>query len=1125
MVRESTGAATDTGSQLVVIGSSAGGIEALSRLVAHLPADLPAAVVVAQHLDPKRSSHLAEILGRHATLPVKVADDTTRLDDGVIFVVPPNRVGEVVDDGLRLRPAKRGTIAPSVDLLLKSAAKVYGERLTAVILTGTGSDGSSGAWHVKQAGGTVVIEDPETAMFPQMPAAVSPSLVDAKADLDSIVEVMVSLMQSSDGLAGGGEDEAFRRFLDRIRERSAIDFNTYKPATIVRRMRGRMKATGRRTVADYAALVEADPAEYERLIGSLLIKVTEFFRDPKVWDHIRERILPALIEDARREDRELRVWTAGCSSGEEAYSLAMTIAEVLDGQPPLDVRIFATDVDGAAVAFARRGVYPPGALTGIPAPLRNRYFTPSGSGLEVVKSLRSQMVFGEHDLGARVPFPRIDLLLCRNVLIYFTSPLQRIALETFAYSLRPDGRLVLGLSETVAAFPGPYDEEHARLRIYRRLPGQQPVPHAWPKVVPTARDVIPLDRAIRSTRRDARAAADPAAPAEGILLGLDVGVIVVDPHYDIIRINTAARRVLGIHGTAFDQDFVHLADALPSTQIRNAIETALKGKSSSAVYQVESADVSEDAPRHVQATVRPYRTGGTVVAGAVIELVDISRTERERSGHVRTRERLEKAAAVNERLLRANDELTALIADLRRSNSAMLRSSEDAQAGREEVETLNEEFQATNEELETLNEELTATVEELRIANEDLAARTEELRVKAVAIEEQKRVTEEEQHRLRSILASIGDAVVAVDHEGKTVATNVVYDRLFGGPPEQVVLEDVAGLPFRDEDRPQRRAARGERFRVEFAVNDPDGKRRWFEAVAEPLTAEDRTWGGVVSIRDVSERTMRLSLERLMAAAGHELKTPTAAIHNYLQLVERRLASGDTNEAAIYAARAASQARRLSDLVERLFDVSRIQTGKLEILAEPVDLVAIARAATDISAVLANAPTIRFSARPASLIVRGDAGRLEQVFLNLLANAVEHAAGSGAIDVVVRRSGGFAVVDVRDHGDGIAAEDLSIVFEAYTRLRHPQRATGLGLGLFVSREIVAAHGGSITATSRIGEGTTISVRLPASPAGSSSNGQKGPAAKPAGRKPAARRTVAAAPAKQRRKRKAAEPPS
>jgi two-component system CheB/CheR fusion protein len=1074
--------ATGSSAQLIVIGASAGGIEALSRLVATLPRDLPAAVVVAQHLDPRRSSHLAEILERHSTLPIKVADETTRLEDAVIHVVPPNRMAEVGEDGLRLRRPKRGAIAPSIDQLLTSAAKRYGDRLIAVILTGTGSDGSSGAWTVKQAGGAVVIESPETAMFPSMPASVAPSLVDASVDIDAIAGVVVDLLQTGDTLADGLGEEAFHQLLDRIRERSAIDFEPYKPATISRRLRGRMHATRSKTISEYAALVERDPAEYERLLGSLLIKVTEFFRDPKLWQHLRENVLPRLIDDARGDGRELRIWTAGTSSGEEAYSLAITVAEVLQGRPPLDVRIFATDVDAAAIAFARRGVYSAAALAKVPADLRTRYFTPAGSGFGVVRSLRSQMVFGEHDMSARVPFPRIDLIVCRNVLIYFTPALQRRALETFAYSLRPGGRLVLGSSETVATLPAPYDVEHARLRIYRRLPGQQPVPQAWPKVVPTTRDGgVPLTRAITSTRLAEMADAGAGSPAEAILLGLETGVILVDPHYDIIRINTAARRILGIHGTAFDQDFVHLADALPSTEIRTAIEAALKGKGSTAVYQVESADISEDAPRHVQATVRPYRTVESGVAGAVIELSDVSRPERDRAGHVRTRQRLDKAAAANERLLRANDELTAQIADLRRSNSTMLRSSEDAQAGREEVETLNEEFQATNEELETLNEELTATVEELRIANEDLAARTEELRLKAIAIDDQKRKTEEEQHRLRSILASIGDAVVAVDHDGRTVATNVIYDRMFGGPADEVVLEDVAGMPFREEDRPQRRAARGERFRVEFAVNDADGRRRWFEAVAEPLTAEDRTWGGVVSIRDVSERTMRLSLERLMATAGHELKTPTAAIHNYLQLVERRLASGDTDEAATFAARAASQARRLSDLVERLFDVSRIQTGQLEIVAKPVDLVAIVRAATEVSAVLADAPPIRFSARPASVTVRGDAGRLEQVFLNLLANAVEHAPGSTSIDVAVRRSGGSAVVEVRDHGDGIAPEDMSLVFEAYTRLRHPQSVTGLGLGLFVSREIVVAHGGSITATSRLGDGTTIAVRLPVAP--------------------------------------------
>ena len=264
-------------------------------------------------------------------------------------------------------------------------------------------------------------------MFPSMPASVSPSLVDARADLDSIAEVVVGLMQSTDGLAEGDEDDAFRRLLDRIRDRSAIDFNPYKAATIVRRLRGRMNATGNRSVADYAALVERDPDEYERLIGSLLIKVTEFFRDPKVWDHLRDHVLPGLLDDALREGRELRVWTAGCSSGEEAYSLAITIAEVLDGRPPVDVRIFATDVDAAAIAFARRGVYPAGALKGIPAPLRSRYFTPVGTGFEVVKgvALADGLRRARPERPGAVPADRSAALPERPDLLHAAAPAGR----------------------------------------------------------------------------------------------------------------------------------------------------------------------------------------------------------------------------------------------------------------------------------------------------------------------------------------------------------------------------------------------------------------------------------------------------------------------------------------------------------------------------------------------------------------------------------------------------------------------------------------------------------------------------------------------------------------------------
>ena len=671
----------------------------------------------------------------------------------------------------------------------------------------------------------------------------------------------------------------------------------------------------------------------------------------------------------------------------------------------------------------------------------------SDGGYEIAKSLRSLMTFGEHDLGARAPFPRIDLILCRNVLIYFTLPMQRAALETFAFSLGEDGRLVLGPSETIAAMPAPYVEDHARLRIYRRVPGSPSLPLARAKPTRPHREVkVPLETAIKSTRRDAQVVADSTKAAEGLLLDLRQGVVVVDSRYYITRINTAARRMLGIHGLAFDQDFIHLAESLPSTAVRTAIDDALAGKITTTVHEIEVADDSAEASRFVEAIVGPYVRQPGVVEGAVIELIDISRAERDRLASAHAEHRLERTASVNRRLLRANEELTALVAQLRMANQAMLQSSEEAQSGREEVETLNEEFQATNEELETLNEELTASVEELRVANEDLAARTLALRSQTEALEEQKQHGEEEHNRLQSVLASLGDAVVAVDHKGRTLATNPAYDRLFGGPDARIQPEDLAGLPLPRTDWPQQRAARGERFRMEFAVSDPMGTRRWFEAVAEPLTSQDRTWGGVVAIRDLSERTMRLSLERLMAAAGHELKTPTAAIHNYLQLVDRHLTEGEVKEAGRYAGRALTQTRRLATLIERLLDVSRIQSGQLELLLEAVDLATVVRSAVEVAQVLPKAPTIRVTVGPEPARVRADPGRLEQVFLNLLANAMEHGGGSGAIEVTVKTAGRRAEVVVRDHGKGVAADDIRRMFEPYTRLGQPHRAPGLGPG-------------------------------------------------------------------------------
>jgi two-component system CheB/CheR fusion protein len=912
-----------------------------------------------------------------------------------------------------------------------------------------------------------------------MPRSIPTALVDATADIDAIGGVLAEILASGVSPVKGPDEVQFRGLIERIHERSGIDFGTYKPATIMRRLRSRMNASGRATLAEYVAHLETDPGEYAYLVNSLLIKVTEFFRDPAVFEYLRDEVLPGIIAEARREKREVRLWSAGCSTGEEAHSLAIIVAEALgDALPWPDVRIFATDVDREAVAFGRRGIYAPSALKSLPVELRDKYLDKVDNGYGINKRLRGMLIFGEHDLGERVPFPRIDLLLCRNVLIYFTRPLQQVALETFAFSLRSGGRLVIGLSETVTALPGPFEDENTHLRVYRRLPGTHSIPPMRHQVArPRRNQDYQLDQAIRGTHRDVQRVAESSALADSLLLNLAVGVVVVDPRYYIIRVNSSARKMLGLHGTAFDQDFIHLAEVLPPGAIRAAIDSALIGNTTTTVFEVEPTDVASETTRFVEAKIRPYRVESRSVEGAVIELTDVTKLEQERRADTRTQQRLGKAVTTNSRLLRANEELTILVAELRMANEAMLLASEDSQSAREEVETVNEEFQATNEELETLNEELTASVEELRVANEDLAMRTHELSVQAKALEQEKIGSQEERDRLRSILASLGDAVVAVDHDGLILTTNAAYDRMFGDIGDAILPEDAAGLPIPMADRPLQRASRGERFRMEFAVARPGATRRWFEAVAEPLTAGDRTWGGVMAIRDLSERTMRLSLERLMAAAGHELKTPVAALHGYLQLVQRHLGPESSEQARIYAARSLVQTRQIGELIERLFDVGRIQGGRLELMIAPLDLVAVVRDAVDVAGTLPHAQVINLSPDVESIPLRADAVRLEQVIVNLLSNAVEHAATSQTIEVTVCESGGMAVVEVRDHGQGIASDQLPLLFKPYTHLGDDS-STGLGLGLYLAREIITAHGGTIEAQSKLGQGTTMIVRLP-----------------------------------------------
>jgi two-component system CheB/CheR fusion protein len=432
----------------------------------------------------------------------------------------------------------------------------------------------------------------------------------------------------------------------------------------------------------------------------------------------------------------------------------------------------------------------------------------------------------------------------------------------------------------------------------------------------------------------------------------------------------------------------------------------------------------------------------------------------------------------NRQLLEANQELTSANEELRMTNEEFLMSNEEAQAAIEEVETLNEELQATNEELETLNEELQSTIEELNTTYDDLHARSVELQNLA-------RTSEEERARLSAILVSMADAVLVVDATGAINLTNAAFDATFGPTGDGLTPQDEDGRELPPEESPRQRAAHGEAFSMEFTTTDGKGNRRWYEVNGQPLGDQGSgPSGGVLILRDITERSLRRLQDEFLALASHELRTPIQPLQTAIQMVQRSLRQQPSNEQLQRATDIAmEQTRRLSQLVDDLLDASRLQTGKFTFNRERMRLDDLARSVIETAHMMSGAHQITLLGENGPLPILGDARRLEQAILNLISNAVKHAPDSEHIELLLRREGNEAVLEVRDHGPGIVESDLPHLFTRFFQVARstPEWVGGLGLGLYIAQEIALAHDGRITVASKRGEGTTFSLRLPLLP--------------------------------------------
>ena len=732
----------DTSFPIVGIGASAGGLEAFTQLLKSLPCDTGMAYVLVQHLAPTHASALAEILSRATKMPVTEVQNELTVEPNHVYVIPPARSMIMAGDTLQLLPREGNGMHRPIDQFFRSLAEEWRHRAIGVVLSGTATDGTLGLEAIKAEGGITFAQD-GTAQHDGMPhSAIASGCVDFVLPPDEIAREIVRIghhpyVVPNMNVRATDEKPIFAQILQLLHQSTGVDFNQYKFNTLYRRITRRMVLQKLDDLSQYVEFLQTTPAEVEALYQDILISVTSFFRDPEAFDALQNVVFPRLLKGRTRHD-PVRIWTLGCSTGQEAYSLAiayMEAAEAVGSQAPLQV--FATDLNAANIEKARAGVYPKDISQDISPERLRRYFSEVDTGYRISKTIRDACVFSQHNVLADPPFSRIDLISCRNMLIYMEPVLQQKIVPLLHYALKPAGFLWLGGSETIGSYRNLFEPEDSRHKIYTRKAGSNTdrahfalqrngAPRA-PFVPFTAR---PVDTAVDLHKEADRILLTKFAPP-GVVVSADLEIL----QY---RGDTGAF-LTPAPGKASFSLLKMLREGL-LVGVRAAILRA--GKDESTVRDEGLRVKSNGSYHEVAVEVIPLRKGDDKNGGFLILFEDAMGASQasggpQPSGNLDSSRRVAnqgidiprspESPSSDADTVRLEQELAATRDYLQSLIEEQEAANEELQSANEEVQSANEELQSTNEELETSKEEIQSSNEELATVNDELNSRNAEL--------------------------------------------------------------------------------------------------------------------------------------------------------------------------------------------------------------------------------------------------------------------------------------------------------------------------------------------------------------------------------------------------------------
>lgn len=906
---------------VVGIGASAGGLDAFEKFFRNMPSDSGMAFVLVPHLDPKHKSMLGELLKRFTQMQISEALNGMKVEPNALYIIPPNKEMTIVEGKLKLfKPTEARGARHSIDSFFRSMAKDLGERAIGLVLSGTGTEGSLGLRAIKGEGGLAIVQDPKTAQYPGMPeSAIATGIADYIFSPDKVAKYLVDYVRLIQGPPPEKPEDkpvdSLRAIYGLIRSQTGIDFSLYKQNTIMRRIEKRKAIHQIEDIQDYIVYLKSNPHEVDALVKEFLIRVTNFFRDSEAFEILKSEVLPQIIS-GKTDDEPLRVWVPGCSTGEEAYSLAIVIREAMNHtKKTVPVQIFATDIDSNAIEQARIGLYTDNISVDVSPERLSHFFVRQENGYKARAELREMVVFAVHNLIKDPPFMKLDLLSCRNVLIYMGTELQKKAIPLLCYALKPDGLLFLGPSENIGDFGDLFETVDKKWKIFRAR-GTKAVPVGvvdFEKIYKEETDLA-TGKPLQITTKPELSV---GALAEQVLLeNYSPPCVVVNDKGEILYFHGRTGQYLEPAPGKASFSLSEMAKEGLKLELISAFRKVLKRKEN---LSINSLEVKSNGTVHTIDLELRYITTPKYLEGLILVVFrPVLPAKVEPAAKTRTREQ--------EKLSRY---ITELEFDLKSTKENLQTTIEELETSNEELKSTNEELQSSNEELRSTNEELETSREELQSVNEELVTVNSELQEK---IEDVTSLNND----MKNLLSSTQIATIFLDKalkvKGFTPAIRDVInfiDSDIGRPMKDIAINlDIPDLESRVE-----KVIRTNEM-DESTVRHRNG-RWYFVRIAPYRTTEDLIAGAVLTFFDITEITEQKELlqkvqDALTYAEGivETVREPLIVLDSDLRVITAnksfyrifKVAKGETERHFIY------------DLGNRQWDIPALRKLLEEIL-------------------------------------------------------------------------------------------------------------------------------------------------------------------------------------------------